>query len=135
MGHRSRPGGAGSGRGSGRDRRGRSARLRQERLQEPALHRLWAQDGVSAALFEPTPGHLAQAATALREGRLVAFPTETVYGLGGDATSDRAVAAIYAAKGRPSFNPLIVHVGTATAAGRLVEMTTDAELLAERFWP
>ncbi len=58
--------------------------------------------------------------TALREGRLVAFPTETVYGLGGDATSDRAVAAIYAAKGRPSFNPLIVHVGSFTAAGRLV---------------
>ncbi len=53
----------------------------------------------------------------------------------GDATSDRAVAAIYAAKGRPSFNPLIVHVGNFTAAGRLVEMTPQAEILARRFWP
>ncbi len=79
--------------------------------------------------------NLGLAAAALREGRLVAFPTETVYGLGGDATSDRAVAAIYAAKGRPSFNPLIVHVGSAAAAARLVEMTAQAELLAERFWP
>jgi L-threonylcarbamoyladenylate synthase len=90
---------------------------------------------LSAPILEPTVNNLGLAATALREGRLVAFPTETVYGLGGDATSDRAVAAIYAAKGRPSFNPLIVHVGNATAAGRLVEMTAQAELLAQRFWP
>ena len=53
-----------------------------------------------------------RAATLLRQGDLVAFPTETVYGLGADATSDAAVAAIYAAKGRPRFNPLIVHVPT-----------------------
>jgi L-threonylcarbamoyladenylate synthase len=90
---------------------------------------------VSAAVLAPTPGNLALAATALREGKLVAFPTETVYGLGGDATSDRAVAAIYAAKGRPSFNPLIVHVGSLAAAARLVEVNPLAELLARRFWP
>jgi L-threonylcarbamoyladenylate synthase len=90
---------------------------------------------VTAPILEPTPVNLGQAAAALREGRLVAFPTETVYGLGGDATSDRAVAAIYAAKGRPSFNPLIVHVGGFTAASRLVELTPEAELLAQRFWP
>jgi L-threonylcarbamoyladenylate synthase len=90
---------------------------------------------LSAPILEPSINNLGLAATALREGRLVAFPTETVYGLGGDATSDRAVAAIYAAKGRPSFNPLIVHVGNSTAASRLVEMTPQAETLAASFWP
>jgi L-threonylcarbamoyladenylate synthase len=90
---------------------------------------------VNAPLLEPTAANLAQAAHALREGKLVAFPTETVYGLGGDATSDRAVAAIYAAKGRPSFNPLIVHVASFTAASKLVEVTPLAETLARRFWP
>ncbi len=90
---------------------------------------------MTAPILEPTLANLGVAAAALREGRLVAFPTETVYGLGGDATSDRAVAAIYAAKGRPSFNPLIVHVGSFTAAGKLVEMTPQAEILARRFWP
>lgn len=88
-----------------------------------------------APILAPTADNLSLAANALRDGRLVAFPTETVYGLGGDATSDRAVAAIYAAKGRPSFNPLIVHVVSAAAAGRLVEMTPQAEELARRFWP
>jgi L-threonylcarbamoyladenylate synthase len=92
-------------------------------------------EAVTAPVLEPNPENLGRAANALREGRLVAFPTETVYGLGGDATSDRAVAAIYAAKGRPSFNPLIVHVGSFTAAGRFVEMTPAAELLARHFWP
>jgi L-threonylcarbamoyladenylate synthase len=88
-----------------------------------------------APVLEPTIDNLGLASMALREGRLVGFPTETVYGLGGDATSDRAVAAIYAAKGRPSFNPLIVHVGDAAAAFDLVEMTPAAKLLAARFWP
>jgi L-threonylcarbamoyladenylate synthase len=86
-------------------------------------------------MLQPTLGNLGQAATALREGKLVAFPTETVYGLGGDATNDRAVAAIYEAKGRPSFNPLIVHVGNLSAAGKLVELNGDAERLARTFWP
>ena len=76
-----------------------------------------------------------QAAQALRSGRLVAFPTETVYGLGAVATNDRAVAAIFAAKGRPRFNPLIVHVTDASAARALVRWNPTAERLAARFWP
>lgn len=83
----------------------------------------------------PTPEALAEAAQMLREGRLVAFPTETVYGLGGDATSDAAVAAIFATKGRPQFNPLIVHVGDIEAASRLADLSDRATRLAERFWP
>jgi L-threonylcarbamoyladenylate synthase len=90
---------------------------------------------VTAPLLEPTAANLSQAAHALRDGKLVAFPTETVYGLGGDATSDRAVAAIYAAKGRPSFNPLIIHVASFAAASKLVEVTPWAETLARKFWP
>jgi L-threonylcarbamoyladenylate synthase len=90
---------------------------------------------VKARPLQPTLGNLGRAATALREGKLVAFPTETVYGLGGDATNDRAVAAIYEAKGRPSFNPLIVHVGSLAAADKLAEINADAERLAQVFWP
>ena len=76
-----------------------------------------------------------QAAQALRAGRLVAFPTETVYGLGAVATNDRAVASIFAAKGRPRFNPLIVHVTDAAAARALVRWNPAADRLAARFWP
>lgn len=83
----------------------------------------------------PEDANLALAAGALRRGALVSFPTETVYGLGGDATNDRAVAAIYAAKGRPSFNPLIVHVPTLAAATELGEFSDDAVTLAKAFWP
>ncbi|MDH3229864.1 MAG: L-threonylcarbamoyladenylate synthase [Alphaproteobacteria bacterium] len=82
-----------------------------------------------------TAESLAVAGQEIRAGRLVAFPTETVYGLGGDATNGSAIAAIFEAKGRPRFNPLIVHlpdVGAARAMGRFNEM---AELLAARFWP
>jgi len=78
---------------------------------------------------------IAAAAAILREGGLVAFPTETVYGLGADATDGRAVAAIYAAKGRPSFNPLIAHVATVEAALVLGHFDADAEALARAFWP
>src|SRR5690242_4298996 len=78
---------------------------------------------------------IAQAARLLREGRLVAFPTETVYGLGGDATSEAAVARIFAAKGRPRFNPLIVHVPELAAAEALAVFDQRARLAAERFWP
>ncbi|MBV5323899.1 MAG: L-threonylcarbamoyladenylate synthase, partial [Rhodospirillaceae bacterium] len=67
--------------------------------------------------------------------KLVAFPTETVYGLGGDATCDRAVAAIFEAKGRPSFNPLIAHVASVEQAALLVEMDARAMVLARHFWP
>jgi L-threonylcarbamoyladenylate synthase len=83
----------------------------------------------------PTPEALAEAAQLLKQGRLVAFPTETVYGLGADATSDEAVSAIFAAKGRPQFNPLIVHVQDAGAASRLAHMSSVAMQLAKRFWP
>jgi L-threonylcarbamoyladenylate synthase len=83
----------------------------------------------------PTPAALRRAAAHLRAGRLVAFPTETVYGLGADAGSNRAVAAIYAAKARPRFNPLIVHVPDAAAAAKLVHFDARARRLARRFWP
>lgn len=78
---------------------------------------------------------ITEAAVALRAGRLVAFPTETVYGLGAIATDDRAVAAIFEAKGRPRFNPLIVHVADRAAAAPIVQWTALADHLAARFWP
>lgn len=80
-------------------------------------------------------GNIRRAAEALRSGRLVVFPTETVYGLGGDAASDAAVAAIFAVKGRPAFNPLIIHVENAEAAFALGDATPEARRLAARFWP
>ena len=71
----------------------------------------------------------------LGDGGLVAFPTETVYGLGADATNGEAVARLYAAKGRPRFNPLIAHVAEAKAALALARFSDDAKLLAGVFWP
>jgi L-threonylcarbamoyladenylate synthase len=91
--------------------------------------------GKAMPIVKATEEAIATAAALLREGGLVAFPTETVYGLGGDATNGRAVAAIFAAKGRPSFNPLIVHVADAAQAGEHAEMTPLAQRLAEAFWP
>jgi len=76
-----------------------------------------------------------QAAQALAEGRLVAFPTETVYGLGADARNAQAVAAVFAAKERPRFNPLIVHVPDLEAAARYARLDPRARKLAETFWP
>lgn len=76
-----------------------------------------------------------RAAALLQAGELVAFPTETVYGLGADATSDDAVARIFDAKKRPTFNPLIVHVADIEAASRIVTFTKTAHLLADTFWP
>jgi len=87
------------------------------------------------AIAEPTPASIAAAVQLLREGRLVAFPTETVYGLGADATNDKAVAAIFAAKGRPEFNPLIVHVESVEAAMRYGVFDPRALILADEFWP
>lgn len=78
---------------------------------------------------------IARAAEVLRQGGLVAFPTETVYGLGADATQDEAVASIYAAKGRPQFNPLIAHVPDQAAAERLGDFSPAARDLASAFWP
>ena len=78
---------------------------------------------------------IAEAVNVLEAGGLVAFPTETVYGLGADATDGRAVARLYQAKGRPAFNPLIAHVADGAAARRLAQFDADAARLAEAFWP
>lgn len=83
----------------------------------------------------PDAAAVAEAGRLLREGRLIAFPTETVYGLGADAGNDRAVAAIFAAKGRPQFNPLIVHVGHLAEAEALAVFPPLARQLAAAFWP
>lgn len=71
----------------------------------------------------------------LASGKLVAFPTETVYGLGADATNDRAVASIFEAKGRPQFNPLIAHIPELSWVDGFADMTETARRLAKRFWP
>jgi L-threonylcarbamoyladenylate synthase len=86
-------------------------------------------------ILGPDPSGIARAAEILRDGGLVALPTETVYGLAARADSERAIAAIYRAKGRPEFNPLIVHVASLEQAGTLALLDERARLLAERFWP
>jgi L-threonylcarbamoyladenylate synthase len=87
------------------------------------------------AILEATREAIDAAGAALRGGALVAFPTETVYGLGADACNGRAVAAIFAAKGRPRFNPLIVNVADIDAAARLGCLEADGRKLAAAFWP
>ena len=86
-------------------------------------------------IVAPDAASITQAAKLLQDGGLVAFPTETVYGLGGDATNERAVAAIFDAKGRPQFNPLISHVLGPAEAKRFVDWNDTADRLAARFWP
>src|SRR5512145_1770741 len=86
-------------------------------------------------IVDATSETVAHAARVLRGGGLVAFPTETVYGLGADATNARAVASIFEAKGRPRFNPLIVHVANTETAAELGEFTEAGRKLAEAFWP
>ena len=84
----------------------------------------------------PDPAAIAEAALALRDGLLVAFPTETVYGLGAHGLDARAVERIYEAKGRPAYNPVILHVADARAARVLAAHWPEAaERLAERYWP
>lgn len=84
----------------------------------------------------PSPIIIEEAAALIRAGKLVAFPTETVYGLGADATSDDAVRSIYTAKGRPSTNPLIVHVAEVEQARAIAtEWPESAQILTEEFWP
>ena len=84
----------------------------------------------------PQPEVMARAAAILQDGGLVAFPTETVYGLGANALSATAVRGIFVAKGRPATNPVIVHVASVNQARELtVEWTDAAEILADRFWP
>ena len=88
------------------------------------------------ALISPaTPRAISRAAGLLKASQLVAFPTETVYGLGGDATNERAVAEIFAAKGRPRFNPLIVHVPGLAEAEALAIFDDRAREVVARFWP
>jgi L-threonylcarbamoyladenylate synthase len=91
--------------------------------------------GETAPILDPDAAGIARAAEWLRAGRLVAVPTETVYGLAARADSEAAVAAIYRAKGRPDFNPLIVHVGSQERAGELARLNERAERLIARFWP
>ena len=86
-------------------------------------------------IVAPTAQSIAEAARQIQHGGLVAFPTETVYGLAADATNERAVAAIFEAKGRPKFNPLISHVLDAHEARRFVQWNDLAQSLAARFWP
>lgn len=86
-------------------------------------------------ILEASPSGIKTAATLLSSGKLVAFPTETVYGLGADATNGPAVAAIFEAKGRPQFNPLIVHTKDITAAKTFAVFNDLALQLAEVFWP
>jgi L-threonylcarbamoyladenylate synthase len=86
-------------------------------------------------ILPATAEAIAEAAALLKAGGLVAFPTETVYGLGADATSDAAVARIFAAKRRPQFNPLISHLPDRAAAAELAVFDGRAEALAQAFWP
>jgi L-threonylcarbamoyladenylate synthase len=88
-----------------------------------------------SSLVAATPEAIRRAADALLAGRLVVFPTETVYGLGADATNDRAVAAIFAAKARPRINPIIVHVLDLSAAERFARLDERSVALARAFWP
>ncbi|HEY3909558.1 MAG TPA: L-threonylcarbamoyladenylate synthase [Stellaceae bacterium] len=90
---------------------------------------------MSAAILPAIPDAIERAARLLRDGSLVAFPTETVYGLGADATDDLAVAGIFEAKGRPRFNPLIVHVAGLAEAEALAVFDPRARSIAAHFWP
>ncbi|MGN1080294.1 MAG: L-threonylcarbamoyladenylate synthase [Alphaproteobacteria bacterium] len=81
------------------------------------------------------PQSVALAAELLDKGLLVAFPTETVYGLGADAANDLAVASVFEAKGRPQFNPLIAHIADISWVERFAVLTDSARVLAEKFWP
>ena len=86
-------------------------------------------------ILAATPAVIDRAGALIRAGRLVAFPTETVYGLGADATDADAIAAVFEAKRRPRFNPLIIHVPGPASAAALVEFDDRAHRLAARFWP
>lgn len=90
---------------------------------------------MSAEILKATLEGIEKAARCLRAGGLVAFPTETVYGLGADATNPTAVARLYEAKGRPRFNPLIAHVADLAAADALVALSPAQRALAKAFWP
>jgi L-threonylcarbamoyladenylate synthase len=91
--------------------------------------------GLKTQILPAGEAAVAAAARVLAEGGLVAFPTETVYGLGADATNSAAIAHLYQAKGRPAFNPLIAHVGDIAAARKIARFDAAAMALAEAFWP
>jgi L-threonylcarbamoyladenylate synthase len=91
--------------------------------------------GLKTQILPAGEAAVATAARVLAEGGLVAFPTETVYGLGADATNPAAIAHLYQAKGRPAFNPLIAHVGDIAAARKIARFDAVATALAEAFWP
>ena len=91
--------------------------------------------GLETPILPANEAVVARAARCLAQGGLVAFPTETVYGLGADAANAGAIARIYEAKGRPSFNPLIAHVGDIEAGMRVARFDATAKKLAEAFWP
>jgi L-threonylcarbamoyladenylate synthase len=91
--------------------------------------------GLTTPILAADEAAVAVAARCLRDGGLVAFPTETVYGLGADASNAAAIARLYEAKGRPAFNPLIAHVGDLEAATRIARFDAQARALAEAFWP
>jgi len=91
--------------------------------------------GLKTQILPVDEAALAAAARMLAEGGLVAFPTETVYGLGADATNPAAIARLYQAKGRPAFNPLIAHVYDLEAGLRIGRFDAPALALAEAFWP
>jgi L-threonylcarbamoyladenylate synthase len=91
--------------------------------------------GLTTQIWAANEAAVARAADCLAQGGLVAFPTETVYGLGTDATNPAAVARLYVAKGRPSFNPLIAHVSDLEAARRIARFDATAVALADAFWP
>ncbi|GGD37440.1 L-threonylcarbamoyladenylate synthase [Sinisalibacter lacisalsi] len=90
---------------------------------------------VETEVLQPDAAGIARAGQILRAGGLVSFPTETVYGLGADASNDHAVARIFEAKGRPRFNPLIVHLPDVAAVARYARLEGAAERLADAFWP
>ena len=91
--------------------------------------------GLTTPILAANEAAVADAARTLRDGGLVAFPTETVYGLGADATNAGTIARLYEAKGRPAFNPLIAHVGDLAAAQRIARFDAQAIQLAGAFWP
>lgn len=91
--------------------------------------------GLSTRLLPAGADAVAEAARCLRNGGLVGFPTETVYGLGADAANPAAIARLYQAKGRPAFNPLIAHVGDLAAAEAIAQFDSRARALAQAFWP
>jgi L-threonylcarbamoyladenylate synthase len=91
--------------------------------------------GLTTQILTAGAAAVAAAARSLGAGGLVAFPTETVYGLGADATNPVAIARLYQAKGRPAFNPLIAHVGELSSARRIARFDATALALAEAFWP